>query len=88
MSDDVHGRVLAELAAMPGLLVDSDELRPEHRLREDLGLESVTLIQLIVAIEDAFDIEFPDQFLNRKSFASISAIEQTITSILKDNEAA
>jgi acyl carrier protein len=42
----------------------------------------------MLGLEDKFDIEFPDQFLNRKSFASISAIEQTITTILKDNEAA
>jgi acyl carrier protein len=54
MQDDIQDRVIAELVAMPGLLVDPDELRPELRLREDLGLESVTLIQLIVALEDEF----------------------------------
>ncbi|MBK8078543.1 MAG: acyl carrier protein [Kineosporiaceae bacterium] len=55
MEYDLTARVLAELASMRGLLVEPDVLRPEHRLREDLGLESVTLIELIVAIEDAFD---------------------------------
>lgn len=52
-----------------------------------VGLSSFASVQLMLGLEDKFDIEFPDQFLNRKSFASISAIEQTITSILKDNEA-
>lgn len=56
MRDDLDSRVLAEVASMRGLLVEPERLRLEHRLREDLGLESITLIELIVAIEDAFDI--------------------------------
>lgn len=53
---DIEDRVMAELAGMPGLLVDPDDIKPDMRLREDLGLESVSLILLIVAIEDAFNI--------------------------------
>ena len=53
---DIEDRVMAELAAMPGLLVDPDDIKPGMHLREDLGLESVSLILLIVAIEDAFSI--------------------------------
>jgi acyl carrier protein len=54
VGDSIRDLVLSELASMPGLLVVAEELRPEHRLREDLGMESVTLIELVVAIEDAF----------------------------------
>jgi acyl carrier protein len=32
----------------------------------------------MLGIEDAFDIEFPDNLLNRKSFGSISAISRTV----------
>ena len=53
---DIEDRVMAELAAMPGLLVDPDDIKPGMHLREDLGLESVSLILLIVSIEDAFNI--------------------------------
>jgi acyl carrier protein len=42
----------------------------------------------MLGLEEAFDIEFPDSLLNRKSFASIAAIEQTLTHILKSKEAA
>lgn len=55
MDDRIQGRVMAEICAIPGLLVNPEELGPRLRLREDVGLESVTLIQLIVAIEDEFD---------------------------------
>ncbi|WP_313616338.1 acyl carrier protein [Agrobacterium sp.] len=52
------------------------------------GLSSFASVQLMLGIEEAFDIEFPDNLLNRKSFASIKAIEETVTLILKDQEAA
>lgn len=52
------------------------------------GLSSFASVQVMLAIEETFDIEFPDNLLNRKSFASIEAIEQTVTNILKSREAA
>ncbi|ACI57058.1 acyl carrier protein [Rhizobium leguminosarum] len=42
------------------------------------GLTSFASVQLMLGIEEAFDIEFPDNLLNRKSFASISAIARTV----------
>ncbi|MCX8254181.1 Aminoacyl carrier protein [Beijerinckiaceae bacterium RH AL1] len=38
------------------------------------GLTSFAAVQLMLALEDAFDVEFPEQMLNRRSFASIDAI--------------
>ncbi|MGK6315202.1 acyl carrier protein [Neorhizobium sp. DT-125] len=52
------------------------------------GLSSFASVQLMLAIEEAFDIEFPDNLLNRKSFSSISAIEETVSQIMKAREAA
>ncbi|CAN7540166.1 acyl carrier protein [Neorhizobium galegae] len=52
------------------------------------GLSSFASVQLMLGLEEAFDIEFPDSLLNRKSFASIAAIEQTVSHILKAHEAA
>jgi acyl carrier protein len=39
------------------------------------GLTSFSAVQLMLGIEDAFDIEFPERMLNRKSFSTIAAIE-------------
>jgi acyl carrier protein len=52
------------------------------------GLSSFASVQLMLALEDAFDAEFPDHLLNRKSFSSINAIAETMAVILKDREAA
>ena len=49
-----------------------------------VGLTSFASVQLMLGIEEAFDIEFPDNLLNRKSFASISAIGKTID-LIKDS---
>jgi acyl carrier protein len=38
------------------------------------GLTSFAAVQLMLALEDTFDIEFPERMLNRRSFASIDAI--------------
>ncbi|MBB4955446.1 acyl carrier protein [Agrobacterium vitis] len=53
-----------------------------------LGLTSFASVQLMLAIEGTFDIEFPDHLLNRKSFASIEAIERTVSAIIKDQKVA
>jgi acyl carrier protein len=52
------------------------------------GLSSFASVQLMLGIEDAFDIEFPDNLLNRKSFASIAAIEKTVGMILDHRKVA
>lgn len=52
------------------------------------GLSSFASVQVMLALEEAFDIEFPDSLLNRKSFASIEAIEKTVKHILDSKEAA
>jgi acyl carrier protein len=38
------------------------------------GLTSFAAVQLMLALEETFDVEFPDRMLNRRSFASIAAI--------------
>ncbi len=51
------------------------------------GLSSFASVQLMLGLEDAFDIEFPDHLLNRKSFSSIQAIEDTLKIILAEEAA-
>lgn len=51
------------------------------------GLTSFAAVQLMLALEEAFDVEFPDRMLNRKSFASIMAIADCLRE-LKPEEVA
>jgi acyl carrier protein len=37
-----------------------DLVQPEDRLREDVGMDSVGLLYLVMAVEEAFDLEVED----------------------------
>jgi acyl carrier protein len=52
------------------------------------GLSSFASVQLMLGLEESFDIEFPDHLLNRKSFSSIAAIQQSIELILGERRVA
>lgn len=45
------------------------------------GLTSFGTVELMMALEDAFEVEFPDTMMNRRNFASIAAIESAIRTI-------
>lgn len=68
------------LAKLGGLPVSVETLADDADLYA-AGLSSFASVQLMLGIEEAFDIEFPDNLLNRKSFASIAAIEKTVATI-------
>ena len=40
--------------------IESDEIKLESNLTEDLGADSLDAIELIMAVEDAFDVQIPD----------------------------
>jgi acyl carrier protein len=41
--------------------VDADEVTPEASFVEDLGADSLDTVELVMAFEEAFDIEIPDE---------------------------
>ncbi len=42
------------------------------------GLTSLATVGLMLALEDEFDIEFPDSMLSRRTFSSIGTIADAI----------
>lgn len=40
---------------------DAHAVRPEARLVEDLGADSLDMVELIMAVEEEFGIEVPDE---------------------------
>lgn len=41
--------------------VEEDEIVPEARFVDDLGADSLDTVELVMAFEEAFDIEIPDE---------------------------
>jgi acyl carrier protein len=44
---------------------DVSKIRPEDNLRADLGLDSLAMIELLFKIEEAFDLEIPNDDLSK-----------------------
>lgn len=59
------------------LSVDVDTLPPDADLYE-AGMTSHASVSLMLALEDEFDVEFPDEMLTRDAFSSIGAIERAL----------
>jgi acyl carrier protein len=66
-----HGRLQVEA----GKLEDTTNLY-------SVGLSSLTTVNLMLALEDAFDVEFPDELLSRQTFESVLSIAEAIEDLL------
>ena len=52
--DDVKEVVVEQLSVSP------DEVKEESKFVEDLGADSLDVVELVMALEEKFDIEIPD----------------------------
>jgi acyl carrier protein len=52
------------------------------------GMKSFASVQLMLALEETYDIEFPEQLLTRATFRSVSAIAAALATISPDALAA
>lgn len=49
----------------------------------EAGLTSLTTVNLMLAIEDHFEIEFEDAMLSRATFSSINALSEAVGELLE-----
>jgi len=52
---------------------DAASIQPTHHLREDLGLDSMAVIEMLYRIEEVFNLQIPDQDL-----AGLTTVGQVI----------
>tara|TARA_B100000959_G_C14422855_1_gene395204 strand:+ start:96 stop:311 length:216 start_codon:yes stop_codon:yes gene_type:complete len=55
---------------------DQDSLKDESKFVEDLGADSLTIVELVMALEEEFDIEIPDE--DAESLLTVGALRQYI----------
>lgn len=72
-SDQIR-RVIGEHAK---LSIDSESVDAQADLFQ-MGMTSHASVNVMLALEDAFDLEFPDDMLKRTVFESVSAIAGAI----------
>ncbi len=70
-----------EIVAEHGRLsVDVDTLSDTDSLYE-AGMTSHASVNVMLALEDAFDVEFPDEMLKRSVFESVASITEALTQL-------
>ena len=55
MFDDVKAVVVEQLN------VNEGEVKPESKFVDDLGADSLDVVELVMALEEKFEIEIPDE---------------------------
>jgi acyl carrier protein len=76
MSDRIR-KIIADHGRLP---VDAHSLDEQADLYR-AGMTSHASVSVMLALEDTFDIEFPDAMLKRSSFESISSIAAALTKL-------
>jgi acyl carrier protein len=80
MSDEIETKIRDILAEHGRLAKDISTLSDDADLYQ-AGMTSHASVNLMLALEGAFDIEFPDAMLRRSVFESISAIRTAVTGL-------
>ena len=83
MSEDVTVAIRDTIREYGGLACDVSELTDSANLY-DAGLTSQGSVTLMLALEERFDIEFPDRMLRRGAFASIANIRAGVAELIGD----
>jgi acyl carrier protein len=79
MNDEIR-QILAEHGRLP---VDVAELSDDADLYQ-AGMTSHASVNVMLALEDRFDLEFPDRMLTRSVFESIAAIAAALEELQRE----
>jgi len=74
------GETIAERvkqAVVDALGVDEEEVTPDARIVDDLGADSLDVVQLALQLEDEFDLEIPDA--DAHGMATVQAVIDYVT---------
>lgn len=65
-----------------GITEDEGEIRPDSRLMEDIGLVSIGFVELVVELEETFDVTFPDTLLTDNNLITVKDVTDQVMKLL------
>ena len=71
MSAEIKDKVYDIIVSKMG--VNKDQIKPESKFADDLGADSLDTVELIMELENEFDIQIPDEDAEK-----ISTVQQAI----------
>jgi len=81
MTEPLRARVRAVIREHGRLATCVDGIADDADLYQ-AGLSSHASVNLMLALEDEFDVEFPERMLRRRVFESVTAIASAIEELL------
>lgn len=78
--NDIESKVRAVLAQHGHLSQDAQSLAADADLPQ-MGMTSHASVNVMLGLEAAFDIEFPDHMLTKAVFSSIASITAAVTQL-------
>lgn len=75
MSSEILGKVKAIVAEQLGL--EEQQVKAAANFSAELGADSLDVVELVMSLEEAFDIEIPDE-----SAANISTVQDAVDYII------
>ena len=85
-SEELTRRIRDVVRDHAHLAVDASALADAGDLYQ-AGMTSHASVNLMLALEEAFDVEFPERMLRRRAFESIAAIRSGIDELLRERGA-
>ena len=79
--DQIETNIRNVLSAQGKLNVDAQQIDASADLYQ-AGLSSHASVNVMLALEGAFDVEFPDHMLKRSVFSSVQAIRAALSELL------
>ncbi len=78
--DEMNDQIRRVIREHGHLSVDIDSLADDADLYQ-AGMASHASVNVMIALEDAFDVEFLDSMLKRSVFESVDSIAQALTEV-------
>ena len=78
ISNDVENTVKRIVAEK--MRLEAKEISSDSNIK-DLGIDSISFVELIVQVEEIYDIEFDEDYLNVEEFSTIKNIAEYITEL-------
>jgi len=82
--EDLNAILQTRLRALLPFVGDRPTIDPDQELR-DLGLDSMVAIDLLLDLEQTFQITFPDAQIRAETFRSLRTLEAHIAALMSQD---
>ena len=82
--NEIKAKIRAIIASELNLKVP-EVLDDEGRLFEDLGIDSLMIMQIVVYIEEQFDVTIPDESLDPNVLGTVGELVGFVENLLEEN---